>query len=356
MIMPTITGLAGGVGNGLGAVAAEEVRRLVRDRLGMFEEGRAALARLDEDPTPPEAEEGVRAQLTAALTGDPEFALRIQQAAQRDALRAGGNINSISIGGGVKGSTITIGPVTLKKTPGVVAALAALAVAMVLLLAFGGYGVVQLLRSDDSPAASSGSGGPGDIVAGDTDPGTAESGGSGQKLVTPIKDLGRFKAILPNLRSLPPGWSTKHSDEAPGGSQECKQQDCKGKLFDGSVLFSKSGTDLMFRVSSYDSATTALAGYASLVEATQELPDTSPMSLDSVGDESTPFSVEEYTGSETKYTMAVVVRVGTVVSRVDYGNSYDPVDPATALSLTQMIAERAQQAQNGKTPDAKTRL
>ncbi|MGW9375568.1 hypothetical protein ACWGVR_36815 [Streptomyces xanthophaeus] len=358
LIMPAVTGLAGGVGSGLGTAAAEEVRRLARERLGASEEGRAALARLDEEPVPAEAEEGVRERLTAELTNDPAFARLLQQAAQRPEFRAGGDINSITIGGGVKGSTITIGPVTLQKTPGVMAALGLFAAALALLVGFGGYGVVQVLRADDGPAASSGAGQPGGGVEGAEEPAAAAPSGSGgpeDKRVTAIKDLSVFEAVLPTVQSMPRGWSSKKSDRAPDSAHACSRDDCKGELYSGSALFTDSGVDAMFRASAYDSARTAVAGYASLVKVTEELPDTTPMSLDPVGDESTAFSADEYTGSATIHTMGVVIRVGTVVARIDYGNSYDPPDPADLVKLAELIAERAQQAQNGRPPNATAR-
>ncbi|MFB7447550.1 hypothetical protein [Streptomyces sp. NPDC056194] len=352
MIMPAITGLTGGVGTGLGTAAAEEVRRLMRERLGASEEGRAALARLDEEHPPPEAEDGVRTQVAAVLASDPEFAREVQQAAQQAEITAGGNVNTISIGGGVKGSTITIGPVTLQKTPGVQASLVALTIAVVVLLAFGTYGVVQTLRSDNSPAASPGAG-----VRDGVAEGTGAPNGQGEtekKLVAAVKDADRFRAIFPDVQSMPSGWSPSESDSVTNSTSSCSEN-CKGKIHSGAFLFANSDIQSMFRASGYDSAETAAAGYISLVKATQELPDTNPMSLAPVGDESTAFSVVENTGSEHIYTMAVVVRVGTVVARVDYGNSYEPLDPSALLALTEMIAERAQQAQNGDAPSATAR-
>ncbi|WP_331769288.1 hypothetical protein OG948_36475 (plasmid) [Embleya sp. NBC_00888] len=225
-----VASMAGGLGTGLGTAAADRVNQLARDRLGSSDPGRTALARLDAPNPPPDAREAVLAQLRAAVENDPEFARRLQHAAGPNTPPApthvvttvGGDMttNTFTPSGTTRVKTLTFGPVTLRDTPGVRRGLVAIVVVLTLSLAFGTFGVVHTLRSDDGSSAwwsGTAPGAPGDssertATTGQDAPKktgpTTRQGGTRERTVAAIRDKGRFEAILPNLRSLPPGWST----------------------------------------------------------------------------------------------------------------------------------------------------
>lgn len=165
VVMSALTGLASGAGTGLGAAATEEVRRLARERLSSSGEGSATLAQLDEAPSAPGVQEEARAHLATAITSDPEFARKLLEALQPTHVRAGSDINTITIGGGVKKSTIAIGPVTLQNTPGVRASLTAIVATLAVLISLGLYEGVRGLTDDgtDKPSSLGASGGIGRI-------------------------------------------------------------------------------------------------------------------------------------------------------------------------------------------------
>jgi hypothetical protein len=373
-----VASMAGGLGTGLGTAAADRVNQVARDRLGSSDPGRTALARLDAPNPPPDARENVLAQLRAAIENDPEFAQRLRHAADPNTrptsshvvTTAGRDIttNTFTASGRTRVKTLAFGPVTVRDTPGVRRGLVALVVVLTLSLAFGTLAVVRMLRSDGGrPVWWSAPGAPGDsserttATAQDTprksEP-TTRQGGTREKTVAAIRDQGRFEAILPNLRSMPTGWSL----DPNGTMNTCAEKDpsgnCdKGALFYKTVRFNDSNTLARFRVSAYESAAAATEGYINLVKIVRGLPDTvlTDMSLAPVGDESVALSAEDNTESIPNQFMVAIVRVGTVVARLDYGGAYKTPDADTLLTLTTMVAERAQQAQNGDTPTATAR-
>ncbi|MGW0537982.1 hypothetical protein [Streptomyces sp. NPDC003032] len=158
-VMPLLTGASSATG---GAVATEVVR-LVREKLGSSEDGRAALVRAGEEP------DELAHRLTAALSEDPRFADQLNclfETLRRHAegpYSAGRDVYSAAISGDrATRNTIAFGPVTIHKTPRTSAALVALALVAVLVLGFAGYGVKQAVDGAD---------------AGPRDAGTADANG-----------------------------------------------------------------------------------------------------------------------------------------------------------------------------------
>lgn len=94
--------------------AARESVRLVRERLSASAEGRMALARLEEEPQQPAAQEQVRTLLTDELMRDAGFARRLAEALTQPSA----NLTVIT-GSRLIRSTISLGPITLARHPGI---------------------------------------------------------------------------------------------------------------------------------------------------------------------------------------------------------------------------------------------
>ncbi|MFG2407445.1 hypothetical protein ACGFR8_24525 [Streptomyces brevispora] len=366
LAMPMITGLRNAVGSEFSSAAVAEVRRLVRERLGAAEEGRAALDQLDGDPAAAGADDQVLAQLTAALAADPGFARQVQEALCLTAVQSAGDINTISIGGAVKKSTITIGPVTLNRTPGNQVALAALVLAVVALLAFGMYGVIHTLGpDDDAKAATPSSGSNGSRTGSGAEPSQGDEGATGGDKTAAIKDVEGFKAIFPEPTSLPDDWSfAPGSDSSSEGlgvdNSPCAEgeEGCRGQIHHGRARFGDSTGEAQaeFRVHAYDSVGTAEAGYRAVAGIALHLDGTTTMPITPVAGQSTGFTAQDDSAGHTVLTEGAVIRVGTIVARVAYGGSSQQPDTQVLNALLTMLTERAEQAQSGRTPTATTQL
>ncbi|MFJ8083030.1 hypothetical protein ACIQ6Y_20785 [Streptomyces sp. NPDC096205] len=368
-VVTLLTQASNGAAGAIGGAAGAEASRLVRDRLQASPEGRAALG-----PENGAAGETER-QVTAVLDADPDLARRLEhlrELAQRQpsvAPYAGRNINQAHIGDRARNNTIAFGPLTLRKdqlTPTTVTALL-MAVALVLGLAV--YGLVQAAGGGDRAASREGASagviggayGDGSDVpltggeAGAEDGGGeagAEDGGGGE--AAPVRDLELAKAILPDLQSMPAGWSLAEEAETQEVTSDNCSGDCGGLLSEGDVTYAVSdGSDRAdIKVEAYETVDAAVKGYEERVGNVGSGDDVASMSLEQIGDESTAFSQQEYTGSAYTYAMATVVRAGTVVIRVSYGGGYDELDSAVLSGIARAVAERAAQAQNGDQPSA----
>ncbi|WP_326671672.1 hypothetical protein [Streptomyces sp. NBC_01257] len=346
-----------GAAGALGGAAGAEASRLVRERLVSSPEGRAALDPADGDP-----DEASRL-ITAALTEDPEFARRLEQL--REASRqqpsaaptAGRDIYQATVGERARHNTIAFGPLTLRKDRAPVT-LTALLLVVALVLGFAVYGLAQALGGDDSDSGSPYAiGGAGEAMdSGGSGAGSAQdatAGGAGGKSA-PVRNPRLAKGILPDLRSMPSGWSLAEEAETRQTSEDSCSGDCGGLLSEGEVTYAPSGTsDLAsILVEAYESAEAAATGYETRVDDVGSAEDVSSMSLDQLGDVSAAFSRQEYTGSAYKYSMATVVRAGTVVLRVTYGGGYEELNSSVLTGIASMVTERAHQAQNGEDPSA----
>ncbi|MGW2390190.1 hypothetical protein ACWCYK_11910 [Streptomyces lydicamycinicus] len=353
VVMSALTGLASGAGTGLGTAATDEVRRLARERLSSSGGGSATLAQLDEAPSAPGVQEEARAYLATAITSDPEFARKLLEVLQPTHVRAGSDINTITIGGGVKKSTITIGPVTLQNTPGVRASLTAIVAALAVLIALLLYEGVRGLTDDgtDKPSSLGASGGNG------SNPGALSGGGGGTaRKKLPITERGHLEAVLPGVDSILSGWSLKTPADTFSG-KACTTS-CAGLLWESRVTFTDPGVNnvAVFRVLSYRTEKAAEAGYKDFLTGAAEPTDdglqSRAMSMSAVGEQTAAFATEGFRGNATTYQMASINRAGTVVSRIVYGGGTRELDTNVLLAFTRMIDERARQAQNGETPTA----
>ncbi|MFF5337760.1 hypothetical protein [Streptomyces sp. NPDC013181] len=347
------TGAAGAIGGAAGA----EASRLVRERLGASPEGRAAL-----DPENGDPDEAAR-QVTASLNADPVFAGRLQQLyeeAQRQlsaAPHVGRDMYQASIGDRARNNTVAFGPLTLRKDRAPITVTALLLV-VALVLGFAIYGLVQAVGGGDRTGAhemaAGGAAGAMDSDGSETPLTGGEAGDGGGGKNAPVRDLQLAKAILPDLQSMPYGWSSAERAEIQAATSDSCSGDCEGLLSEGKVTYAESGTSdrASIRVEAYETVDSAAKGYERHIDYYRTLDDVASMSLDQLGDESVAFSLQEYTGSAHKYAMTTVVRAGTVVMWVAYGGGYDKLDPAVLTEIARMVTDRARQAQNGEEPSA----
>ena len=224
IVMQMISGLATSAGTSVGTAAGEEVSRLVRDRLGGSQEGRAALAQLDQEPGSADAESHVRTALTSALTEDPDFASRLEAAATQTALHAGRDVTvqTVSVSSSTVKGTINIGPLTITKSRGAYLALGAVVIVLALFVALGAYGTVQVISINDSPATPR--------RASTATP----QAGNGPRL-EPIMTKDVAKAVMPDQSALPAGWSAADEPDVVTASEARYPVQPGAPLFEGSI-------------------------------------------------------------------------------------------------------------------------
>ncbi|TDC75229.1 hypothetical protein [Streptomyces hainanensis] len=322
-VVDIVSGAGRAAAESIGASAGSAVSDLVRARLGTTEEGRTALAGVDADPT---ATDGLRSALRDALATDPDFAGQLAEALADPppATPIPKVEHSVVISGGskVRNSTISLGPLTISQSRGgyAVAALLAVAVAVLAFQVIRG-GTEVLDRNDPAQQAE-----PVDLTA--------------------VLTEEQTRAVLPDIQSLPSGWIQDREPTTP----VCDYVDCEGVLATGDASYVIPGVEhrARFRVIAYSSLEAARRGYTAGREAEEaniEAGEHSWLTLPAIGDESVALQLQDW--------MSTAARVGTIMVAVDgFGGDSERFDPATLEALTRMMAERAQQAQNGETPTA----
>ncbi|MFK8906849.1 hypothetical protein [Streptomyces sp. YS-3] len=360
-VMTLLTQASNGAAGAIGGAAGAEASRLMRERLGSSPEGRVAL-----DPGSGDSGEMER-QVAAALAADTEFARRLEQLYEATRIHptvaphVGRDLYQAHIGDRAKNNTVSFGPLTLRKESLTPTTVTAMLLAVALVLGLAAYGLTKAVGGDgDSDAvrtpsigAEAGAGGSEDPAAGSGS--EAKGGGKGRK-VAPVKDLALLKKVLPDVQSMPSGWSLFEPadvEEATTGAS-CREGGCKGARGTGGVAYADSGASnkAYIAIEAFDSAETAAAGYERWSEGVGKKGGDSRMSLGSIGDQSVAYSGRESTGSASTFHMRAIARAGTVMIDVVYGGGYHELDPTVLTRIAQMVAERARQAQNAEQPSA----
>ncbi|MCB5167443.1 hypothetical protein LG634_21760 [Streptomyces bambusae] len=284
-----------GAGGAVGTMAVE----LVRGRLSGVRQGVETVSAVEQAPDDPDARARLREKLAEVLAEDPAFAAHL--------------------------ASLLVPPVptapptspTIRKG-GPIARLVLVVVAVVLALAI--YGLSGPV-GDDGPL----------------------SDGSGHK-VTVLKDPEAVKAITPDLHSMPAGWTIR-SEPAVTACDESPDK-CQGILSLAQSSFrNQSDQSAGFGVAACASAADARRIYREMI---REDLGGKLLSIPALGQESS--AVEFSAGEGQAYA-----RVGTVVVYVSERGSNDDYEVRTLESLAQMIATRAQQAQDGEKPNARAR-
>ncbi|MEU3953514.1 hypothetical protein AB0F45_14510 [Streptomyces achromogenes] len=330
-----ITAMTTSIASGAGSAVVDEVRQLVRSRLGQSDEGRGALDRFEAEPGAGDAANAVRDRLALALEADPEFADRLWTALRPAAApsRSPGAVHqSIHIGGNAQRSTIVIGPVQLPRTKGVMVALVAGVVVLAVLLVIGFRTVLHSVTGDDD----GGGGGSGDA-----------------RRVTALKDSATAEAVLPDSGSLPAGWEVTQAAKVTEGTPDDCSTACEGAAFTATVRYEKEQplAGAFFYVQAYDTAAHAERRFEDY-RATIDTSVYSSMSLPAMGDRSAAYRKGIVNGEHAE----AGVLVGTVVTWVTYRTDSGELSPSALVSLARMLSDRAQQAQNGTAPFARAEL
>ncbi|NEB43124.1 hypothetical protein, partial [Streptomyces sp. SID339] len=258
---------------------------------------------------------------------------------------------SIVIDGGakVRGSTLSLGPVTFHNTPAGRTALVACLAVLAALVVLAVYGGTKAFSGDDSPGgggvAASGVEAGDAAVGGTGDGGTAGGGpGGGDWKPEPLADADAVERVLPGATDLASGWTMTSEPTADVSSQD------DGSTYEGKAAYQGSfGMDTRFRVLAYPSTGKASAAFRALRrEADEE--GARRMTMPTIGDELVAFSLSEsrgegYVTETTNYTMVRTGTVLTVVSGKD--NESRRYDSDDLRSVTQLMSERARSAQSG---------
>ncbi|MFF4695155.1 hypothetical protein [Streptomyces chattanoogensis] len=308
-----LTAVATGAATRFGEGAGTAVSDLVRARLGGTDRGRAALERLDADGGVPAAQSEADAVLREELETDPE--LRRQLAVHLSAPSTHIIDSMVISGSRMSHNTISLGPLTVNNTPGNRASLLLAAILLLVVLALGLYGGVQIITSDDTPS-----------------PQPTPSQRSSTRALSVAETL----KTLPTLDSMPRGW---RSAGGPGVSKAERAGACHS----GRAEYRNPATYVHAEFSVYacTSPRQASAGFRELVREQYGYSRTTRIPLPRMGEESTALT---YYKSEENNTHAnAVVRVGSVVVWLRYGTVDDEPDYEAQLQqLTSMAVGRIQ--------------
>ncbi|MER7755854.1 hypothetical protein [Kitasatospora sp. NPDC097643] len=356
-LVPVVVGalvrVAGGVAGGPGRAVAE----LVRARLRATPTGIRAVEAIEADPGDTRARAELTAAVTELLATDPAFAqyltttelgrptgpptvhLRLTPAAAAKAAAAKSGQATTGETGHPDGSSV-FSPTTLDATAvgaqagasaasarrgsaGIIAALALVTVAA--LVAVG-------INLGSRPLLQPGR------------PGLAHA-------ATVLRDPGQAQGILPDLRALPGGWKIQTeptSGTATSSDAPCiLPDDCAEQLTYATAKFrSASGHSVQFTVLTFATAETAGRAFDFTLNRTGGPSATDSISIPRIGDQSAARK-QGNGGTEA------LVRVGTTLLYLRAtGPGSTTIATPLVTAFARLLAERSQQAQDGRTPDA----
>ncbi|WP_030244104.1 hypothetical protein [Streptomyces sp. NRRL S-350] len=323
----------------------QAVADVVRARLRMVPEGARALAEAERSPKDVRAREQLTAAVTQLLASDVAFAQYLATTGLgRPAgpptvhLRTGPSTVQLRSTGaepppaGPTTVQLRVGPVDARAralaarrgSVGIVVALA-----LVLIAALVAVGVHLGSRPLMRP------GGPGLAHA-----------------ALPLRDPELVRGVLPDARAMPAGWQVQSGPESgsgSGGGVPCLLPDsCDQQLAYATVRFGESDIQTVeFTVVTFASPEAAARAFDTTLDRTAG-EDPGAVSLPPIGDQS---------AVRTRGSSAAValVRVGGVLLLVhDAGPGAAVAAPALTV-FARLLADRARQAQDGRTPDAAAR-
>ncbi|TWF91193.1 hypothetical protein [Kitasatospora viridis] len=167
--------------------------------------------------------------------------------------------------------------------------------------------------------------------------------------VAVLEDPQTVRAVLPDLRSVPSGWS--YSDSGPQVSpftDSCipPHEGCVAPLADGQVRFwSNPQQKVSFEVLTFSSAADARQMFGALPGPS----DGTPLTMPAIGDQSTAVLVSDSVATAR-------VRVGTTLMTTTIDNTpfiIRTADTDALAPLARMFADRSQEAQSGRPPTAR---
>ncbi|MFD4972075.1 hypothetical protein [Streptomyces sp. NPDC058424] len=320
-----------------GGAIGRMVVDLVRSRLSSVDQGEEAVSAVEQLPDDPDARSRLREKLSEVLSEDPAFATYLASVLApprpTEPPTVVGSIN-VDRGSRARGTFVLGNQAVTKIRKGDPWALLAL-VATVGVMALMIYGIALLVTGDDGPPPS--------------------DAGHG---VTVLKDSAMVKAVVPDLHSMPSGWTSSSPTSLTSGTAACHdlgEDQCEGILSVAEASFDNPyDQSADFVVFAWASADDAQRFYDRTTRQVKQASGTTPVAMPAVGDQSLAIERSSEDNNHNKSGEAYV-RVGTTVVAVSEGSKkeyYGDYQLSTLEALTQMVAERAQEAQDGRTPSA----
>ncbi|MER5745839.1 hypothetical protein ABT097_21525 [Streptomyces sp. NPDC002225] len=315
----------------VGGAAGGMVVDLVRGRLREVARGEETVAEVERTPDAPEARARLREKLAEVLAEDPAFAaylasvLAPPEPAGPPAVTGGINIDR---GGRARGTFVLGNQAVTKIRKGDPGALVAV-VAVVLVMALAVYALARLATGDDGASMSNG------------------------HRVAVLKDPATVRAVAPDLHAMPTGWTSTRPTSIESGDKACAEM-VEKQLCEWITSAARSSfhdpydQSADFTVLACTSVDDARRLYDWAEQRMGRAGGAKPLAIEALGDQA--FAVEFSEGRGEAYA-----RVGTVVVGVQEEGSNGDYEVATLEALARMVAERAQQAQDGDTPSARAR-
>ncbi|MCX5166158.1 hypothetical protein OOK39_44780 [Streptomyces sp. NBC_00264] len=325
-VAQTATAAATAAGSAIGGMAVD----LVRSRLSSVDQGEEAVSAVEETPDDPDARSRLREKLSQVLSEDPAFAAYLASVLAppkpTEPRTIAGSIN-VDRGSRARGTFVLGNQAVTKIRRGDPWALVAI-VAVVVVMAAAAYGIFLLATGDDGPPSPD----------------------AGHR-VTALRDSAMVKAVVPDLHSMPSGWTVSSPASLAPGTAACKGlgvDQCEGILSVARAWFDNPYDESAdFLVTAWASADDAQRFYDRVTRQVKQVSGATPVAMPAFGDQS--IAIERSDGMN-KSGLAYV-RVGTTVVAVEQVH-YVNFRLSALEALTQMVAERAQEAQDGRTPTA----
>ncbi|MFD8702363.1 hypothetical protein ACFV1W_07045 [Kitasatospora sp. NPDC059648] len=165
-----------------------------------------------------------------------------------------------------------------------------------------------------------------------------------------IRDPAQARGVLPNPAAMPGGWQLESGPRSGNGSgpdAPCLLPDaCDQQLAYGTVTFGTSPLpSVQFTVVTFTSAEAAGRAFGARLDLLDARGDATVAAVPSIGDQ----SAARTRGESTAETL---VRVGSVLLYVHCSGTGAKVALPGLTPFARLLAERAQQAEQGRTPDA----
>lgn len=330
-VVQLITQMAGGAAATVGSGLGQEVSVMVRERLGGSERGRSAVRAIDEHPEDAEAVDELRSLIQSAVDNDPAFAGRIAAAMPppKPTEPPVTMLGSIRIDGAtMRGrNTISLGPVTFNNTKSVRLSLVAAALVIVALVALGIYGGTRLV----------------------TDHGPEQQ----RKAVTALSpDM--VRRVVPGTGSLPGKWTRPEPLDSPGALEQGGVVERVAAVFQ----MGEPEAELDIVVIGFDTPQNACSGWRLT---TKDRDPRGELEKSGMAVEMPKIADEMWAGAgpeagDTPAAGVVIMRVGTVLIHINGRDTEKEAFVTRRMeALARMMADRAQQAQNGENPTAYVR-
>ncbi|MFC9757261.1 hypothetical protein [Streptomyces sp. NPDC056921] len=338
----------------MGEQAGAAVARVVRDRLGTSDRGRAALADLEETGASSDAQAGASAVLAEEIETDPRLRHALTVHLNEPHAAGGVVIDRSRMRGDDQVMVGSSGTISIRKPTSaagmVVLALAVLVVLAVIALAV--YGGSRILTSNDSPDSAHG---PTSGTVGKNHGSASDSGsgsGSEERTTAPrALTVAETKNVVPALGDMPSGWAgfSARNGFSPEEDKGCN----RGTAIYENPEKNSGNLHVLYVVTACQNVRTVIDRYAELLKRTETSdPEEARIAMPKCGDESfaTSYTVTDGPSFEKGDHVEMRARAGTVLIDMTYGpigNGPERLDfLERAQELMQLVCDRAVASQS----------